>query len=826
MLETMDKANPHNSDASELEQPASGNDADVTSPSNQAITRCREPAVADPEAAASRETLISLLTFVTRGGRPESESLGSAWPALLSAYRDLDNYRHDFPLCLPTQADQPAVPLCQIIDQLLAESEAGGDAAEQLKRDLYRLEAGIKKAGGSGLLSELWSEASETLLASLGEEKPESRERIQNNLRAAGESLTTDGELLFCGQEVPGTLAMSVYRHWWHAHCEPWRERLDGMIHGLEDILRAEFDRTDVARSPGQLRDSVGTADAQDMDFDRLSDILGGAQLDRPLPVDRHARIERVLNTLQAARPLFDLEAFDPERASVLPFTFSPVVNDCREAIRQHQRRMQVMASVFRDAEIADLELANRYREERHDPYFKAFDEALIDDDQRQLCPPVVLLIDWQFDSFDQAGELLNLLVSGIPVKLVAQLDVHAHAVDAPWPTRLAGLARSMDQTFVFQGSASDPSMLQDEFERGLKYAGPAVFSVYTGLISDQSCLPAYLDCAAALESRAVPAYRCDPGAGNTQAERMHLLINPNPEDNWSSEAFEYDDAQGETQRTELPFTIADHLACNVAHARHFWAVPCSMWHPNMLCLADYLEADPATRDSAVAYLKLVTAEGEIVRVVPDRYVLAAVERCLSEWCALQEICGINNSHARNLLAAEQQRLAQERDQAIDENRARYEQQLDQDVGELTEEIVARIAGQLLGTGVAVPAALPTTRPAVPVDSPAAGESEPEPAPEEPAEEDEAEEESFALDDPYIDTTLCTTCDDCTTMSPEMFAYDENKQAYIKDATAGTFSELVLAAEKCPVNIIHPGKPANPDEKDLSQWIERARPFQ
>jgi ferredoxin len=87
------------------------------------------------------------------------------------------------------------------------------------------------------------------------------------------------------------------------------------------------------------------------------------------------------------------------------------------------------------------------------------------------------------------------------------------------------------------------------------------------------------------------------------------------------------------------------------------------------------------------------------------------------------------------------------------------------------------------------------------------------------------EDEDLSLDDPYIDTPLCTACDDCTKMSPMVFAYNENKQAYIKDASAGSYKDLVLAAEKCPVKIIHPGKPMNPNEEKLDEWIKRAEPF-
>jgi pyruvate-ferredoxin/flavodoxin oxidoreductase len=79
--------------------------------------------------------------------------------------------------------------------------------------------------------------------------------------------------------------------------------------------------------------------------------------------------------------------------------------------------------------------------------------------------------------------------------------------------------------------------------------------------------------------------------------------------------------------------------------------------------------------------------------------------------------------------------------------------------------------------------------------------------------------------EPYIDTELCTTCNECTQINPAMFAYNENKQAYIKDPRAGTFKELVKAAERCTARIIHPGTPLDPDEPDLDEWIERAAPF-
>ena len=77
----------------------------------------------------------------------------------------------------------------------------------------------------------------------------------------------------------------------------------------------------------------------------------------------------------------------------------------------------------------------------------------------------------------------------------------------------------------------------------------------------------------------------------------------------------------------------------------------------------------------------------------------------------------------------------------------------------------------------------------------------------------------------YIDSERCTTCNECTNLNRKLFAYNADKQAYIKDGTAGTFAQLVQAAEKCPVAAIHPGTPLNPKEKDLEKWLKRALVF-
>jgi ferredoxin len=79
--------------------------------------------------------------------------------------------------------------------------------------------------------------------------------------------------------------------------------------------------------------------------------------------------------------------------------------------------------------------------------------------------------------------------------------------------------------------------------------------------------------------------------------------------------------------------------------------------------------------------------------------------------------------------------------------------------------------------------------------------------------------------EPWIETDRCTSCNECTNVNSKMFAYNENKQAYITDPDAGTFRQLVEAAEGCQVSIIHPGTPRNPKEPGLDDLVRRAAEF-
>jgi len=78
---------------------------------------------------------------------------------------------------------------------------------------------------------------------------------------------------------------------------------------------------------------------------------------------------------------------------------------------------------------------------------------------------------------------------------------------------------------------------------------------------------------------------------------------------------------------------------------------------------------------------------------------------------------------------------------------------------------------------------------------------------------------------PWIDSAQCTSCDECIGINPKIFAYDDHKHAYVKNANGGPYKDLVRAAERCTAQVIHPGTPADPKEKDLDKLLKRAAKY-
>ena len=78
---------------------------------------------------------------------------------------------------------------------------------------------------------------------------------------------------------------------------------------------------------------------------------------------------------------------------------------------------------------------------------------------------------------------------------------------------------------------------------------------------------------------------------------------------------------------------------------------------------------------------------------------------------------------------------------------------------------------------------------------------------------------------PWIDTDKCTACDECIHLNPNIFVYNDQKKAIIKDPQGGPYKDLVKAAERCTAGVIHPGLPKDRSSKGIDKLIARAERY-
>jgi len=711
--------------------------------------------------------LQTQIAFRLAGGKPAAEGANAGLrPALLARWRDLTALRYDFPLVLARGASGKDSVQClsAIVDEVVHRA-AGEDDGERLARHLLRLEREIRVllAGGArGTLTALWDDAAARLAG--GDAS------LEDSLERGRKALKVDGMLADCDESLPALLA----KHAWGVLREKKTSRLGEDLRrltiGLSNILRADAARSEAGRSAEGLKASIGAGHAEVFDFAAMSRLLAKSAARGGLPAARRRRIESLLEVLEAQR-----FAPVPDAPQTQDRCYAFTFGSCAEALTAYGERLPKALELARSMAIAELEVKGEYREAVHDGLFAGFgegdlaQEALAGFPDYLVCMPAAALHGAETD------RLMELLSAGLPAKILVQTDDlleestiarDGHFALGMRARQLASMALGLNDVFVLQSASSNLFQFRDRILAGMAYPGPALFSVYSGGRGDGEGpgLPPYLLAAAAMESRAFPAYSYDPSAGPNWASRFDLEPNTQVEADWPAQEFDYEDENHQRVRGAIAFTFADFVACDPRHARHFARVARADWSEAMVPLEEHLRRGAGAAGEALPYVMLVDAGDRLQRAIVDEPLVRAALRCRESWHSLQELGGIHNSHAERLLAKQ--------------------------------------------AAAPQPAAEPVVQALSPKEQvPVEVEAKP------------------SSDDPYIETPRCTTCNECTQINDRMFAYNENKQAYVADPDAGTYAQLVEAAESCQVSIIHPGKPRNPAEPGLAELTARAEAF-
>jgi ferredoxin len=484
------------------------------------------------------------------------------------------------------------------------------------------------------------------------------------------------------------------------------------------------------------------------------------------------------------------------------------------------------LVETVRAVRVARLEVDDRYDPSLHDRVIARVGWQSFTAEEMFVLPAIVVLETGRRLRGSSLSSLSALLRSGRPVHVLVTESTSALerglASDelSGYHPGLGYLAVAHREAFVLQSTLARPRHLIAGLQQMSTMLNPAVALV--AVPSWESPVSPWLQLVAAQQSRTTPCFQYDPLAGETWAERFDLEDNPQVELAWPTHDVSFVDASGEEATREESFTFAHAAAVDPAYGSQFRIIPPEAWGEDQVEIADYLAAAPAEQRRRVPYLWVVTESGELARAVLTRELAFAGRDRMRAWRILQELAGLHNEYARRAAeqATEQARAEAERQQA--ELEAAHAEQVEQVRSAAAGEAMDRLVAVLMDLDT-VPAAAGRP-PAVPppvAEVAEAPSAEVEPAPV--VEEDDEDEISFS--DPYINSILCTTCNECTNLNTRMFVYNENRQAVIGDAAAGTFEQLVKAAEKCPARCIHPGAPRSGDATVTDELIARAKPF-
>jgi pyruvate-ferredoxin/flavodoxin oxidoreductase len=670
-----------------------------------------------------------------------------------------------------------------------------------------------------------------------------------------GSMVGGDSACMGCGEKTVVHLVVSAVNALMLPRVRAQVTRLEGMIADLDRKART------LLASDADLR-ALGGGDAHTLDIPEAKRRV----------VERISRIIRELEDLRwrytegpggrgrATLGITNATGCSSVWGSTYPFNPYPfpwvshLFQDAPSiAIGIFEGHMRKMARGFAAVRRAELELQDAYDPAVHDAELERLDWRSFTDEEIALSPPILAvggdgaMLDIGFQN------LSRLLASGKPIRVVV-LDTQVYSNTGGQSctssflgqvsdmagygegqrgkeeTRkeLALLAMAHRNVFVLQSSQASPSHLLGGVLRALGSRYPAVLALHCPCPPEHGLGDAAAPHAAklALESRAFPLLVYDPAAGATLAERVSLDGNPSVDEVAPEYELAYVDADGSERRMTLPVTVADWAATEARFRKHFTPAPADPGDAELVPFHEYLALPAEDRGGKRPFIYVLEAGRRLGRLCVAEEVVRLAEDRRSLWGQLRDMAGLQARKEQELEADFERRVAAlqaEYEGKLAELKTRYPQLIARRLAEgLLRSADGRSGlGELLARTpapdlsrldapplTAAPAAAPSAATAVaPAAAPAAVEDEP-----------------LTLD-PSIDTALCTACNECTNLNKRMFAYNSKKQAYIKDVRAGTFKELVLAAEKCPVRIIHPGTPLNPREKDLDKWIQRARPF-
>ncbi len=621
-----------------------------------------------------------------------------------------------------------------------------------------------------------------------------------------------DGACLGCGEKATIHLFTGTVTALMQPRVKKFLAKLDTLIAGLENHLRMQLSSTVDLTDTKALMQAIQAHSGHDLTLANLSESLLAKSPSEPIDPQWLKRISQMLEKLKDLRwrymegpskkgraemGVINSTGCTSVWASTFPFNPYPfpwtshLFQDSPSvAMGVFEGHMAKMVEGFKIVRMVEKELAGGFDPADDGAALAHFNWEQLSEEEWRLCPPVVAMggdgamFDIGFQNLSRA------LMSGMPIKvMIVDTQVYSNTGGQACTSGFIGQVADMSPygaskhgktekrkeisvigmahrtSFVAQGSLSNTTHLLESFIDGLNSRRPALFNVYAVCppehgVGDNS---AVAQSKMAVESRAFPLFRYDPDLGDTFSECTTLEGNPSLDADWPSYKLDYVDEQGPQSMT-LAMTFADFALSEGRFAKQFKKAAPDSWNDDQVLLADFLKLSEDERDGKFPFIWTVDKKNRLVRVLVSVEMVRSCEERLQFWKQLKDVAGVSRA-----------------DESAIADRVR-------------QDLIRQLSSGLSGGAVS----------SAPATTAVAAAS---------AEDYEAV---------WIDTPECTACDECMNINPKVFAYNETKKAIILDPKAGSYLDIVKAAEKCTAGVIHPGTPWNMNESNLDKLKQRA----
>ncbi len=646
--------------------------------------------------------------------------------------------------------------------------------------------------------------------------------------------ISGDGACMGCGEKTVIHLFTSTVTAMMQPRVAEHIKKIDQLIEKLETHVRMKLaENIDLSQSKN-LKGALDAHSDEDLTLGKLASSMETDNRFTPIDQDWLAEMTRFLDQLRHLKWQYTAGETNTGRANLgfinatgctsvwgstfpyspypFPWTNNLFQDSPSMAMGIFEGHMAKMAEGFKLIRRVELELDGKYDAAEHDAFFTYFDWNHFSDDEWKLSPPVVAvggdgaMYDIGFQNLSRA------LASGMPIKaLVLDTQVYSNtggqactsgfisqvADMSPYgkihkgkeehrkEISLIGMAHRT--AFVLQSTQSYVTHLLEGFIDGLNSKRPALFNIYStcqpehGVGDDMSDIQSKL----VVDSRAYPLFRYDPDEATSLAEAATLDGNHSIEKDWIDYEIKYEE-DGVEKSMNTSLTFADFAFTEGRFRKQFKPSPPETWNDDMIPLVEFLELDEDAREGLFPYIWAVDDKNHLMRVLVSAEMVASCEERLTFWRQLKSLT---------------------RDDVVIDEQSIREQAKAETAQQLTSSLVSlALNGNITSLGDISPPTGPTTASGGNgVSAPAAAEG---------------------FEAVWIDTPECTACDECTDINPDIFAYNDEGLAYVKDATAGSFLDIVKSAEKCTAECLHPGTPYNPNEKNVEKLIQRAAKYQ